>query len=188
MLGKSLNDVNDPKNQLLCRFRHFISTSIVSRSLPGSRVGDHDALLSAGAAWLPLIGTAGISRRMGSDAPVSNRHDPLATLIGYARENISHRLSIRDLGRHANMSIATLERRIQAQFGITPRLFLSGIRLKEAGRLLKTTSLTISEIADCSGYHSPASFTRAFRRRHGMPPGEFRQRVRPATPPLDINV
>ena len=241
ILEENPTDVYDPKNQLLCRFRHSTLGFKVPRTLSESRVDDHDALLAAGAAWLPLldrlqdvlcwikdgqgrfvavnsvlaaslglekgafvgkndadihthefasiyrqddaavmrqgqpmldkpelintaagklewwstskiplrdpsgrlIGTAGISRRMGSDTPAPDRHDAFATLIRYARENISRRLSVRDLGRHVNMSVATLERRIQSHFGITPRSFLYEIHMKQTGRQLKNKYLTI---------------------------------------------
>jgi AraC-like DNA-binding protein len=134
-----------------------------------------------------LIGTAGISRHLGSDAAVTERPDSFAAIICYARENIARRISVRKLGLHFNMSIATIERRIREYFGVTPQAFLFEIRMNEAGRLLNATTLTIAEIADRTGYDSPSSFTRAFRGRHGLPPGEFRRKGRPSNPPRDVH-
>jgi AraC-like DNA-binding protein len=125
-----------------------------------------------------IVGTAGISKRMANDVPGTDGGDPLANLIRQAREHMARGLTVAELAARANVSVATLERRIRVNFGTTPRSFLAEIRLNEAARLLKESNLTIAEIADRAGYESPASFTRAFRRKQGLAPGEFRRRFR----------
>jgi AraC-like DNA-binding protein len=125
-----------------------------------------------------IVGTAGISRRMASDVPGAEGGDPLANLIRQAREHMARGLTVAELAERANVSVATLERRIRLNFGTTPRSFLAEIRLNEAARLLKESNLNVAEIADRAGYESPASFTRAFRRRQGVAPGEYRKRFR----------
>jgi AraC-like DNA-binding protein len=125
-----------------------------------------------------LVGTAGISRRMASDAPDAERGDPLANLIRHARESMAKGLGVAELAARAGVSVATLERRIRVNFGTTPRSFLAELRLNEAAKLLKESNLNVSQVADRTGYESAASFTRAFRRRQGVAPGEFRRRFR----------
>jgi len=127
-----------------------------------------------------VVGTAGISRRMASDAPDAERGDPLANLIRHARESMARGLGVAELAARAGVSVATLERRIRGNFGTTPRSFLAELRLNEAAKLLKESNLNVAEIADRAGYESAASFTRAFRRRQGVAPGEFRRRFRRA--------
>lgn len=127
-----------------------------------------------------IVGTAGISKRMASDVPGVEGGDPLANLIRQAREHMARGLTVAELAARANVSVATLERRIRVNFGTTPRSFLAEIRLNEAARLLKESNLNVAEIADRAGYESPASFTRAFRRRQGVAPGEYRRRFRRA--------
>ncbi len=127
-----------------------------------------------------IVGTAGISKRMASDVPGAEGSDPLASLIRQAREHMARGLTVAELAARANVSVATLERRIRVNFGTTPRSFLAEIRLNEAAKLLKESNLNVAEIADRAGYESPASFTRAFRRRQGVAPGEFRRRFRRA--------
>ena len=41
---------------------------------------------------------------------------------------------------------------------------------------LRTGELTLAQIASRTGYASPNAFSAAFRRRHGQPPGQWRQR------------
>lgn len=45
-----------------------------------------------------------------------------------------------------------------------------------AVRHLQDTTLTVEAIAALLGYHDTSNFRRAFRRWHGVPPNEFRQR------------
>ncbi len=125
-----------------------------------------------------IVGTAGVSRRMASDVRGAEGGDPLANLIRHARENMARGPGVAELAKRAGVSVATLERRIRQNFGTTPRSFLAEIRINEAAKLLKESNLNVSEIADRTGYESAASFTRAFRRRQGVAPGEFRRRFR----------
>jgi transcriptional regulator GlxA family with amidase domain len=55
-----------------------------------------------------------------------------------------------------------------------PLEFLTELRLELASRELRTTSLGLADVAAESGYQSESSFSRAFRRRLGRPPGALR--------------
>lgn len=54
--------------------------------------------------------------------------------------------------------------------------YLTGIRMREACRLLAETPLRISEIAEAVGYSNPTSFSRAFKMTKGRSPKEWRVR------------
>ena len=55
--------------------------------------------------------------------------------------------------------------------------YLTKVRIRRAMELLRTTSLTSSEIAYQIGYHNPRYFYSVFRKVAGLPPNEFRQRA-----------
>jgi transcriptional regulator GlxA family with amidase domain len=55
-----------------------------------------------------------------------------------------------------------------------PLEFLTELRLELASRKLRTTSLALADVAAEVGYQSESSFSRAFRRRFGRPPGALR--------------
>jgi two-component system response regulator YesN len=55
--------------------------------------------------------------------------------------------------------------------------YLTNVRIRRAMELLRTTSLTSSEIAYQIGYHNPRYFYSVFRKVAGLPPNEFRRRV-----------
>ncbi|GAB3169094.1 hypothetical protein GCM10027059_33280 [Myceligenerans halotolerans] len=60
--------------------------------------------------------------------------------------------------------------------GTTPAAFLRRTRLRTAAVLLSTTARSVTEIAYASGFDTPETFTRAFRREHGTTPRDWRFR------------
>ncbi|MCB8932874.1 MAG: AraC family transcriptional regulator [Fimbriimonadaceae bacterium] len=65
-------------------------------------------------------------------------------------------------------------RLFRAAFDTPLRQFVIGLRLDAARRLLESSKGSVLEIALEVGYSSPSSFTHAFRRRFGVPPGAYR--------------
>lgn len=68
----------------------------------------------------------------------------------------------------------TLNRRLKAQ-GTTFREVLDDVRFEAAFQLLATTQLALDDIAAALGYAGVSPFTRAFRRRSGTTPGQWRE-------------
>ncbi len=61
--------------------------------------------------------------------------------------------------------------------GVTFIDYLTHVRIRKAIELLRSTSLTSSEIAYRIGYQNPRYFYSVFRKVVGQPPNEFRQRA-----------
>jgi AraC-like DNA-binding protein len=57
----------------------------------------------------------------------------------------------------------------------SPRAWIHGRLALEAKRLLRSSDLTVAEVADHLGFVDPAYFARFFRREAGCPPGAFRK-------------
>jgi AraC-like DNA-binding protein len=71
----------------------------------------------------------------------------------------------------------TLNRRLKEQ-GTTFREVLEDVRFEAARQLLSATQLALDDVAAALGYAGVSPFTRAFRRRSGVAPGQWRQAVR----------
>ncbi|MCM3173687.1 helix-turn-helix domain-containing protein [Paenibacillus sp. MER 99-2] len=65
----------------------------------------------------------------------------------------------------------------QKVYGISPRKYLSELKLHEAKQLIHQPDLSLTRIATMLGYSSLAHFSRQFRRWTGMSPSEYRQTV-----------
>lgn len=81
---------------------------------------------------------------------------------------------LQDLVDVAHICRSALNSRFIASVGMSPRHFVTHIRLTRASELLTRTRLSISVIAERSNYSSEAAFNRAFRKWCGMTPGAIR--------------
>lgn len=79
------------------------------------------------------------------------------------------------LAQEMGMSRSNLHRKVKSQTGISVSQYVCNIRLDKATELLKETSLSISDVATKSGFHSVTYFTKCFKDRYGYPPGMARK-------------
>jgi AraC-like DNA-binding protein len=82
--------------------------------------------------------------------------------------------SLVDVAVQLHVSTRTLKRRL-AELGTTYSALLDDERKRRALALLRTTTLTMDEIAERLGYSDVANFGRAFRRWTGSTPGKVRR-------------
>lgn len=76
------------------------------------------------------------------------------------------------------MSVRTLNRRFKNALGKTPLDYLQEIRINTAKDLLKTSNLSIGEIADKVGYQDAAYFATLFKKHLATTPNAYRDTVR----------
>jgi transcriptional regulator GlxA family with amidase domain len=81
----------------------------------------------------------------------------------------------------ANLNVQTFSRRFQRATGVSPREFVTGLRIERAMRLLSGSRMPIEDIAAKVGYADRSSFAKAFRERAGLPPAEYRTRFQVST-------
>jgi transcriptional regulator GlxA family with amidase domain len=72
------------------------------------------------------------------------------------------------------MSRSSFAERFAASIGRTPMEFVREVRIREGGKLLLTTDLSVDGIADRVGFASRSHFSRAFRDYFSQTPTEFR--------------
>jgi AraC-like DNA-binding protein len=82
------------------------------------------------------------------------------------------------LATEAGLSRTVFARRFTSLVGQAPMAYVARRRMAIAARMLLETTASLSEVASSVGYESEYAFNRAFRRRHGVPPGRFRLRAR----------
>ena len=79
------------------------------------------------------------------------------------------------LARRARVSRTILTQRFKHFLDAPPMQYLTYWRLRLAAQRLKSTDLPVKTIADECNYESEAAFSRAFKRRFGLPPGDWRK-------------
>ncbi|HEX4706004.1 MAG TPA: AraC family transcriptional regulator, partial [Pseudonocardiaceae bacterium] len=91
------------------------------------------------------------------------------------RDHLDEKLTVDDLARSAMFSRFHFSRIFQRATGVSPRRFLSAMRLEEAKRLLLTTSIMVVDIGHQVGYDSVGTFSSRFRSSVGVSPTAYRQ-------------
>jgi len=81
--------------------------------------------------------------------------------------------SIADLAAVCGMSLRTFQRHFKKEVGCCPLSFVLIGRLNIARRLLQTTALSISDVAEYCRFKSLSHFTRTFKKYTGVTPREF---------------
>lgn len=130
-------------------------------------------VLAAGIAAIRIMGAR---RKTGSLPSSTAPDDPFTLKFGSLLEaNLDNAdFSLDDMCREMGMSRNTLYDRCRSRLGTTPSARLSEIRLLKAAELLKDSRLSISQIAYMTGFNDSHYFSRAFRKRFGTAPSDFR--------------
>ena len=92
-------------------------------------------------------------------------------------EHWSEKLTLCQIARHCGLNRSKLARGFRELYQCTVTEALVERRLAEARRQLISTDLPVGLIGYRSGYQNNASFSRAFCRRFGVPPSNFRSRL-----------
>jgi AraC family transcriptional regulator len=103
-----------------------------------------------------------------------NDWETLTPLLVYIQANLDQDLGLATLGRRANLSPAHVQRVFKAAIGETPKAYVTRLRVERAAFCLLAHESPVSEIAASCGFPRPETFIRAFRRRFGRSPREYR--------------
>lgn len=95
--------------------------------------------------------------------------------INFIRLNYKDKLTINTISQHASMSPFHFSRVFKKETGYSPYEYLTMIRLNKAKTLLKSTKMSIKEIANEVGYNSESNFVTNFKEHNKMTPTEFRK-------------
>lgn len=87
----------------------------------------------------------------------------------------SHAWTVPELAALSGLSRAAFARAFQQTLAQAPMQYLTEWRMTLARDHLRSGDLTLTQIAQRTGYTSPYAFAAAFRRHHGEPPGRWRQ-------------
>jgi transcriptional regulator GlxA family with amidase domain len=112
----------------------------------------------------------------------------LAEAQSYVAECRLRASSVRasELAGRLRRTPAQLAREFHASVGVCVKDHLKTLQIEEAKELLRTTTRSTAEIAVAAGFGTARSFYRAFRRRTGVSPTEYRKEMSLAAPPFRL--
>ncbi len=100
---------------------------------------------------------------------------PINKAISYIEANLEQPLSLKEIADKSGLSPYYFSRLFRALTGESTMSYLRQRRLTEAARKLEmNNNIALINLAMDYGFDSQQSFTRAFKRTFGVPPGQYR--------------
>ncbi|MDI6617095.1 MAG: AraC family transcriptional regulator [Clostridiales bacterium] len=97
--------------------------------------------------------------------------------INYVKCNYSRDLTIQELADFIGVDRSQLFRLFKLQTNISPQQYIINYRIAKACELIKTTNLSVEEIARSVGFKYPSYFFRIFKRETAMTPLQYKNKT-----------
>lgn len=94
--------------------------------------------------------------------------------ITFMEQNYQRNLTVEAIAEVCKLDRSYFSKLFKERKGCPPQEFLIRMRLGKAAELMKTTSISISDIAASVGYPNQLHFSRSFKQRYGVSPRKWR--------------
>ncbi|MBA4259127.1 MAG: hypothetical protein C0446_08175 [Chitinophaga sp.] len=81
--------------------------------------------------------------------------------------------TIPSIAKKMSVSVSTLERMIKAKYKMTPKQYITEIKLMKAEVLLRQGNTSVKQVSFQSGFNSVAYFCHCFKKKYGKPPKSY---------------
>jgi transcriptional regulator GlxA family with amidase domain len=108
--------------------------------------------------------------------------DPIRAAVTAVNADPGARHTITDLAQRAGLSTRHLQRRFPAELGVPPAVYVERVRVEAACRALTASDEPVEVLARRLGFGTAETLRRAFHRRLGVAPSDYRDRFRALTP------
>lgn len=111
--------------------------------------------------------------------PISTvNQERLLTMMSYIQENYPHKITLEEIASSALISTREALRCFQNSIHETPFEYLLSYRVEMAKKLLKSSNLSVTEIALQTGFSNSAYFSKIFKRTCLLTPLAYRKEAR----------
>jgi transcriptional regulator GlxA family with amidase domain len=111
------------------------------------------------------------------EAPPARR-EPIRELQGWMADNLTADLRVETLADRTAMSPRNFARAFRRETGFTPAVYVEQLRVEAARNQLERGPDPVEVVAEACGFGTPETMRRAFARRVGVPPADYRARFR----------
>lgn len=99
----------------------------------------------------------------------------IESALSYIRQHFRYNITLQDAAKAAFLNTEYFSRRFKKEVGVNFSEYLLTLRMQEAQRLLRTTKLRVSEIAEQVGIPNVSYFTSVYKKQFGGTPAESRK-------------
>ena len=98
----------------------------------------------------------------------------LKRTLDYIDQNYMNRLTLENVAQHVFLNKTYISQMFMKYLGVNFVSYLESVRINKAQELLQSTEKSVTKIAEETGYASQSYFTKAFKKRVGMTPLQYR--------------
>jgi AraC family transcriptional regulator of arabinose operon len=95
----------------------------------------------------------------------------------YIEEHAFEMFRVEDVANYAGLSVSRASHFFKECYGTSIIQYALGIRLASAVERMKYTSMSLDQISDSCGFKSYTFFHKAFKKKYGMSPADYRSRL-----------
>jgi LacI family transcriptional regulator len=119
----------------------------------------------------------GITVRMSTSVfATGDKH--LRRALEFIRRHACENITVHDAARHAGLSLRMMQLRFHQEVGHTPAEEIQRARMDKVKELLRNTEMTLTEIAEISGYQSSHYLSHIFKQINGRSARDYRNEFR----------
>lgn len=107
------------------------------------------------------------------DSPQEER--TIQGITRFLQEHLVEEVSLSVLAEEFHLNPQYISQLFKSEIGVNFLAYLTNIRMEHAKKLLLTTSLSIAEVSEQSGYGDYRVFTKVFKKTEGVTPSQYRR-------------
>ena len=107
------------------------------------------------------------------DSPQEER--TIQGITRFLQEHLVEEVSLSVLAEEFHLNPQYISQLFKSEIGVNFLAYLTNIRMEHAKKLLLTTSLSIAEVSEQSGYGDYRVFTKVFKKNEGVTPSQYRR-------------
>ena len=117
----------------------------------------------------------GEEKPAGQETTLQSHYDDtmLNEILVFIHNNVYASYTVEDLCQKFSISRSILQALLRANLGMTPKQYISELKLNEAKKLISQHEHTISQVSDLLGFTSIHYFSRRFKSYFGIAPSEY---------------
>lgn len=96
-------------------------------------------------------------------------------IVQYMQNHLAEEISLNVLAEQFHLSAQYISQLFKNEIGVNFLAYLTNIRMERAKKLLLSSSLSIAEISEKSGYGDYRVFTKVFKKTEGVTPSQYRR-------------
>ena len=107
--------------------------------------------------------------------PEKQEERTITGITRYLQEHLADEMSLSVLAEEFHLNPQYISQLFKNEIGVNFLSYLTNIRMENAKKLLLSTSLSIAEVADRSGFGDYRVFTKVFKKSEGITPSQYRR-------------